>query len=690
MRSRSADFFLRLWLGGTLLSVCLLCGQCASRPVSDVIPAPQQMTFSGGNFTVDGAGCSGMTAALARYLAETPLDWHPDASGPVRLVLTSAPLPDSVRMREGTAPAGEAYCLTVTSDSVRIEASAEAGLFYGIQTLLQLRREDGTVPAVTVTDAPRFAWRGFMMDVSRHFYDTAFLKKQIDALARLKINRLHLHLTDAAGWRLEIRSRPRLTSLAAWRTPARWKDWWFGTRAYAEEGTPGAYGGYYTREQIRELVAYAADRHVLLIPEIEMPGHSEEVLAAYPELSCSGTAGRQGDFCIGNEDTFRFLEAVLTEVTEMFPSRYIHIGGDEAGKAAWKECPRCRARMQREGLEGVDELQSYLIRRIGEFLNVRGRILVGWDEILQGGLTPGSVVMSWRGIQGGLDAVKAGERAVLTPGEYCYYDTYQDAPHTLPEAMGGYLPLEKAYAFEPVPDSLDAASASRILGVQANLWCEYVPTPEHAETMIYPRLFALAETGWTAPERKEWTDFRRRALHLCAEFERDGYRPFALAREFGPRPESRTPVQHLALGKPVEYRSPYYPGYAAGGEGALTDGLRGDWTYGDGRWQGFIRRPQMDVVIDLERETEIRSVRADFMQVCGPEVYLPAEVVISVSRDGETFEELRRIAHTVVRDSRVLFEPFGWEGETRARYVRYQARYGEFGGFVFTDEIVVE
>ena len=641
---------------GLALLLGFLLSACGGRQESWVVPQPQKVEFGRG------------------YFDAGPLAEH---SSRFRKQLdTSLHQPESYRLR-------------VERDSVILLAADSAGLFYGQQTLQQLTCSDGRIPVVQIEDAPRFAWRGFMMDVSRHFYDTAFLKKQIDAMAVLKMNRLHLHLTDAAGWRIQIDAYPRLTEFAAWRKGALWKDWWFGSREYAEEGSPEAFGGYYTKDQLRELVAYAAERHIVIVPEIEMPAHSEEVLAAYPELSCTGDPYKHADFCPGKEETFVFLQTVLAEVMEIFPSEYIHVGGDEAGKAAWKTCPRCQERMKQEGLSDVQELQSYLIHRMGDYLAQHGRRLLGWDEILEGGLAPGATVMSWRGIDGGLQAVRAGEHAILTPGSHCYFDTYQDAPHLLPEAMGGYLPLEKVYAFEPVPDSLSLQEAERILGVQANLWCEYVPTPEHAEMMIYPRLFALSEVAWTKSEQKDWNDFHRRALRLCQTFEAAGYHPFDLANEFGNRPEALASITHLASGKKVSYQLPYYLGYAAGGDGALTDGLRGGWTYGDGRWQGFIRRGRLDVTIDLEEVMTLSSISADFMQVCGPEVFLPAEVVISVSQDNEHFDTLAVHTHEVVRDSQVRFEPFAWKGQAKGRYVRYQARSGQYGGFVFTDEIVV-
>ncbi len=479
----------------------------------------------------------------------------------------------------------EGYVLTVTPDQVLIRATSGAGLFYGVQTMLQMVDEKG-LPAGVITDEPRFAYRGFMMDVSRHFFDKEFIKKQMDALAYYKLNRLHLHLTDAAGWRLEIKKYPRLTEFAAWREFPTWKEWWNNGRRYEEEGSKDAHGGYYTQDDIRELVAYAQERFITVIPEIEMPAHSEEVLTAYPELSCTHEPYKQADFCVGNEKTFEFLENVLTEVMELFPSEYIHIGGDEAGKASWPTCKLCQTRMKKEGLKDVNELQSYLIHRIEVFLNAHGRKLLGWDEILEGGLAPNATVMSWRGTEGGMKAVDSGHMAIMSPGEFCYFDSYQDAPDSQPEAIGGHLAVGKKVAYGP-----DAA---------------------------------------------------------------------------------------------------YYPGYSAGGDSALVDGVIGGWTYGDRRWQGFIDKKRMDVTIDMEKETEIHSVGADFMQVCGPEVFMPSEVIISVSNDGKEFTELKRMEHKVVKDDKVTFINFGWEGNAKARYIRYQASSGEFGGFLFTDEIVVK
>ena len=592
-------------------------------------------------------------------------------------------------------PSPESYTLSVTSQRIEIRATSGAGLFYGMQTLLQLMQPASTgsysVPSVEIEDTPRFAYRGLMLDVSRHFSTKEFIKKQIDALAYYKINRLHLHLTDAAGWRLEIKKYPLLTDFAAWRTDPTWKKWWNGGRKYLRYDEPGASGGYYTQDDIREILEYARQHYITVIPEIEMPSHSEEVLAAYPQLSCSGEPYKNSDFCVGNEETFTFLENVLTEVMELFPSEYIHVGGDEAGKSAWKTCPKCQKRMKDEHLANVDELQSYLIHRIEKFLNNHGRRLLGWDEILQGGIAPNATVMSWRGEEGGIAAVTSGHHAIMTPGAYCYLDSYQDAPYSQPEAIGGYLPLKKVYAYDPVPASLTAEQAKLVYGVQGNLWVEYIPTPEHVEYMIYPRMLALAEVAWSAPERKSWPDFHTRALSAVADLQKKGYHPFDLSKEIGSRPESLQPVSHLALGKKVTYNSSYSPHYPAQGNTALTDGIRGDWTYGDGSWQGFISDNRLDVTIDMEKETPIHSVTAAFMQVVGAEVFLPETVIISISDDGINFTELQKQHFEVSKENPIRFTDISWQGEAKGRYVRYQAQAGsELGGWIFTDEIIVK
>lgn len=672
-------------------SVFTACAPVAEQTLS-VTPAPMEVNWQRGSFRPDASTSLWIEAPeadrsiLAEYLQASPLALKlADSQSGNQVVLKQTDALEGITSPEG-------YVLSVNSDGVRIEALSGAGLFYGVQTLLQMAADapEG-MTAVTVKDEPRFEYRGIMLDVSRHFRSKEFVKRQIDLLSYYKINRLHLHLTDAAGWRIEIKKYPRLTQFAAWRPQAVWKDWWNGKREYCEETDPRAQGGYYTQDDIRELVAYAQKHYVTIIPEIEMPSHSEEVLTAYPELSCTHVPYKQSDFCIGNEKTFEFLENVLTEVMELFPSEYIHIGGDEAGKASWPNCKLCQARMKKEGLKDVNELQSYSIHRMERFLNSHGRKLLGWDEILDGGLAPNATVMSWRGTEGGLAAIRSGHKAIMSPGQYCYLDGYQDAPYSQPEAIGGYLPLKKVYGYEPVPDSLSADEAKLMYGVQANLWTEYIPTEEHAEYMLYPRAIALAEVAWSKPENKSWEDFHRRALKIVDELKAKGYHPFELKNEIGNRKEAETPVEHLALGKKVTYNAPYWENYPAAGEATLTDGLRGGWNYNDQLWQGFVTKDRVDVVIDLEKETPIHSVAADFMQICGPEVFMPERVVISVSNDGKEFTQLAEIKHEVVRDDAVTFKNFGWEGEASARYIRYQALASDkFGGVLFTDEIVVK
>lgn len=688
IRKRYAKVCLFLWV----LGMCLLAHPIKAQ---SVIPVPLKMEQGTGSFLLSEktklyTNLQGGEAQLwENYLQTLPVPLKKGKKKDTRQVISLL-----ITEKNDRLPSPESYTLSVTPERVLIQATSGAGLFYGMQTLLQLLQPSATgysVASVEIEDTPRFAYRGFMLDVSRHFSTKEFVKKQIDALAYYKINRLHLHLTDAAGWRIEIKKYPLLTEFAAWRPEANWKKWWNGDRKYVRFDEPGASGGYYTQDDIREILDYARQHYITVIPEIEMPSHSEEVLAAYPQLSCSGEPYKNSDFCVGNEETFTFLENVLTEVMELFPSEYIHVGGDEAGKSAWKTCPKCQKRMKDKHLANVDELQSYLIHRIEKFLNDHGRHLLGWDEILQGGIAPNATVMSWRGEEGGIAAVTSGHHAIMTPGAYCYLDSYQDAPYSQPEAIGGYLPLKKVYSYNPIPASLTPEQAKLVYGVQGNLWVEYIPTPEHVEYMVYPRILALAEVGWSAPERKSWPDFHTRALKAVADLQAKGYHPFDLKNEIGSRPESTQPVTHLALGKKVIYNAPYSPHYPAQGNTALTDGIRGDWTYGDGCWQGFIDSDRLDVTIDLEAATAIHSVTAAFMQVIGAEVFLPASVTISVSDDGTNFTELKHQTFEVTKANPIKFTDISWEGNARGRYVRYQAKAGkEFGGWIFTDEIIVK
>lgn len=660
----------------------------------EVIPLPNHVTYDNkGSFVftentklhIDADSAD--VRILSEYLLSSPLKLKnqkkDDSNSYVSLIKVDSLT--GVKSKEG-------YKLTISPENITILSPSGAGLFYGVQTLLQLARNNDKIESAVITDEPRFEYRGFMLDVSRHFFNKDFVMKQIDAMSHYKLNRLHLHLTDAAGWRVEIKKYPRLTDFAAWRNYPLWKDWWNKGRLYKEKGENDAFGGYYTQEDIKEMVKYAQEHYITIIPEIEMPAHSEEVLTAYPELSCTHELYKQADFCVGNEKTFEFLENVLTEIMEIFPSEYIHVGGDEAGKLSWDSCALCQKRMVDEKLKDKNELQSYLIHRIEKFLNQHGRKLLGWDEILDGGLAPNATVMSWRGVEGGMKAIDSGHKAIMSPGEFCYFDFYQDAPYSQPEAIGGYLPLEKVYSFNPISDTLSADKSKLLYGVQANLWTEYIPTEKDVERMMYPRLLALAEVGWTLPSRKEYGNFRKRAENEVSYLKNKGYNPFDIANEIGNRSEASQKIEHAAVGKKVTYLpgAAYASYYSAGGDSALVDGIRGGWSYSDHRWQGFIDHKGIDVIIDLGKKKKLHYIGAEFMQVCGPEVFMPSKVIISVSNSGKNFKVLKTIDHDVVKDDKVSFLNYEWEGNIKARYVRYQAKSGKFGGFMFTDEIIIK
>lgn len=409
----------------------------------------------------------------------------------------------------------EGYRLMVTESGVDIHANSEAGLFYGSQTLLQLIPAQSTqIRFIGITDYPRFGYRGLHLDVARHMFPVEFVKKYIDVLARHKMNRFHWHLTDDQGWRIEIKKYPRLQEVAAYRDETIVGHGSTATRREAKYDGK-RYGGYYTQEEIREVVAYAAERHVTIIPEIEMPGHAQAAVTAYPNLGCTGGPYNvatswgvfENVFCAGKEDSFNFLEGVLEEVIALFPGEYVHIGGDECPKTRWNNCTHCKKRMRDEKLKDAHELQSYFIQRMEKFLNSKGKRIVGWDEILEGGLAPNATVMSWRGEAGGIDAARQKHNVIMTPENWCYFDHYQDTVKTEPLAIGGLTPVKEVYEYEPMPQSLSAEESKFISGVQANLWTEYIETPAHAEYMVYPRACAMAEVAWSPKENKSWSDF---------------------------------------------------------------------------------------------------------------------------------------------------------------------------------------
>lgn len=512
-----------------IFAAALLLAACETPQELDMIPYPQfEKTTSK---TIDLPSTVTFSANLPQPEMEDLLAYLPSYPIPMELSDEKPFVNIEVSEQTDSSSSAEGYKLEINKRGVSIKAKSATGAFYGLQTLAQLARNGKKLPVTVIEDAPRFPYRGLHLDVSRHFFDKEHVKKQLDLVATYKINRLHWHLTDGAGWRLEIPGYPRLTEFAAWRKAANLQDWGKYDNHFCEQNEEGAYGGYYTEADVREVVEYARLRHITVIPEIEMPGHSDEVLAAYPQLSCTGEPYTSGEVCIGNEETFKFFEDVLDEVIRLFPSHYIHIGGDEASRRHWKACPKCQKRMKDEGLKDESELQSYMIARIEKYINSKGRDIIGWDEILDGGLAPNATVMSWRGTEGGISAAQMGHYAIMTPGSYCYLDHYQDDPETQPLAFGSYIPIGRTYSYDPAPDSLGTDITKYILGVQGNVWAEYIPTKEHAEYMIYPRIIALAEVGWTPQSKRQPESFKRRINNEIHHIKAKGYNPFMLSEQ---------------------------------------------------------------------------------------------------------------------------------------------------------------
>jgi len=500
---------------------------CSTPRNPSVVPQPVQMEVGRGVFDLD---------ADTRIMLSNPTNFEVQQlteswARPIRatsgfnLLLVDTPddAPSNMitlRLSQDAPHPVEGYRLNVTSDAVTVEAKTPTGLFYGLQTLTQLLFGDHTsgwsVPVVQIVDAPRFAYRGMHLDVGRHFFPVAFIKKYIDLLAMYKMNKFHWHLTDDQGWRIEIKKYPKLTEIGAYRQETvMGKNFERFDRPYIGDGKP--HGGFYTQEEVREVVAYARARYIDVIPEIEMPGHATAALAAYPEFACTDgpfdvptTWGIFEDVFCPKEETFQFLEDVLTEVIALFPSQYIHIGGDEVPKVRWQESEVAQEVISREGLADEDELQSYFIKRIESFLQAQGRRLIGWDEILEGGLAPDATVMSWRGMEGGIEAAREGHDVIMTPTSHCYFDYYQADPEQEPLAIRGLTPLEKVYSFEPVPEMLSAEDAEHILGAQGNVWTEYMATTDYVEYMVFPRMLALSEVVWSPADLRNWEDFVQR------------------------------------------------------------------------------------------------------------------------------------------------------------------------------------
>ena len=701
------------------------CTPAGERITADLIPKPQAMEIAEGYLKIDSTSLfSSEISSRVSYKVDPQLKEIPE----------------------------EGYTLSVTDDGVSLQAADEAGLFYGKQTLLQLLTPQG-LPLVEISDAPRFPYRGLHLDVSRNFYPKEFVFKLIDAMAHYKLNTFHWHLTDGAGWRIEIDKYPKLTSEAAFRTHAKWTDWGMHGAKFASEGSDNAQGGYYSKEDVRQVIAYAASKHITVMPEIEMPGHSEAVLYAYPELSCSGKPYVNSDFCVGNDETFTFIENVLSEVIELFPSTYIHIGGDEASKHSWSSCPKCQARMKAEGLKDLDELQSYMIKRVEKFLVANGRRLIGWDEILEGGLAPEATVMSWRSEQGGIQSARMGHDVVMTPSSYMYLDYYQALPETQPLAIGGFVPAKRVYSYNPlVPDSLTEEEQKHILGVQANTWTEYMPTQEHLEYMIFPRALALAEVAWTNQELRTWDDFKPRLNAHIPRLQAMGINTFTLsdnveavmavdtlakvitvqldAERFpaeirysrdGSMPTTDSPLYeepivvkdsaHIVAaifrdgkpqGKPAEMKVDYHNGinkpiqyHSRLYGGYMAGGMNALLDGYRGGLTYLDGRWQgytnsLDCTVDMGQVGKHHKVSARFMQLIGPQVYQPSEVELLTSTDGTNFQSQGVVKTSVDKKVQTLiFDEYTFRGEWDARYIRLKAKEDNGGYFIFVDEIVI-
>ena len=609
----------------------------------------------------------------------------------------------------------EGYKLDADAKQIRIAGASAAGVFYGIQTLRKSlplvngKASKVSIPAVHITDAPRFAYRGTHLDVSRHFVTADSVRQFIDMLALHNINRFHWHLTDDQGWRIEIKKYPLLTQIGSKRAQTV-----IGHNSGKYDGKP--YSGFYTQKQIRDIVKYAADRYITIVPEIDLPGHMQAALAAYPDMGCTGGPYEvwqkwgvsDNVLCAGNDKTLTFIDNVLKEITQLFPSKYIHVGGDECPKTQWQKCPKCQARIKALNLEAKDghsaeeRLQSYIITHASNYLKSLGRNTIGWDEILEGGLAEGATVMSWRGESGGIAAAKQHHDVVMTPNSYLYFDYYQSLDKANePIAIGGYLPLETVYSYEPMPKELTADEARHIIGVQANIWTEYMPTFKQMQYMALPRLAALSEVQWSQPALKDYTNFTNRltkfthlydrlgynyakhlynvAIHVDSDnkwreilihmttagnaeirYTLDGTEPTVnstlytgaivlqksakiRAAAFRDGKRSSVTSQDISFNKatacPVELLQPTHKNYTYKGGATLTDGLLGDKGFGTGRWLGFSGN-DLEAVIDLKQNTDVSSVSLNTCVDKGSWIFDARNIEVSVSADGKTFTKV--------------------------------------------------
>lgn len=502
---------------------------------TSIMPKPKLLVERSGSFTLDGRVAVYYTTPQLKSIANYAVSAIQEMNGRQLPLKTGALKPTKailLSIDPAVKTSAEGYLLEVKPSGISIRANAEQGLFYGVQTLLQLVpvEKGSQIPCVQIEDEPRFSWRGMLFDNCRHMFSVPFIKKFIDQLAYHKLNKFHWHLTEDQGWRIEIKKYPRLQQIAAYRNGTQ-----YGPDRKKDVDTI-RYGGYYTQEQIKEVVAYAASRYVEVIPEIEMPGHSVAAITAYPHLACNDVSFETGKpfevrkvwgvskdlYCAGNDTVFAFLKDVLTEVMPLFPSKYIHIGGDEAPHDAWKKCVKCQQRIKDEGLKDEAELQSWFLRRMEKYINSNGKRLIGWEEIMQGGLTEGATVHSWLGVKSGLKAAKEKHDVIMSPYSHLYFDGYQADPKIEPLAIGYWVPLDSVYAFEPVHSALSQAESKHILGAQANLWTEFITTEDYFQYMVFPRIAALSEINWTPKAKKDYADFQQRLKTQYKRYAKQG------------------------------------------------------------------------------------------------------------------------------------------------------------------------
>ncbi len=686
-----------------------------------IVPEPKKISFKDGEFTFNENTKLVLTNPAAHNAAELLQKIFKKASDKSLLIVEENPAKNFVLFQKDETLEDEYYQLDVSREKIEISASGLSGFVHAVQSIRFLLPSEieskgnssvkFTVPALSINDGPRYEWRGFMMDVSRHFFEKDYVLKVIDRLSMLKMNTLHMHLIDDQGWRIEIKEYPKLTEVGGFRVDHEDKHW--NARPTPESDEEATFGGYYTQDEIKEVVAYAEKHGINVVPEIEMPAHVMSAIAAYPELSCFGDEIMVPSggvwpiteiYCPGKETTFEFLEDVLIEVMALFPSKYIHVGGDEATKTNWEKCPDCQRRMREEGLADVEELQSYFIKRMERFISSHDRILIGWDEILEGGLAPGAAVMSWRGVQGGWEASEQGHDVVMTPGSHVYFDHYQGDPDTEPVAFGGYTTLSKVYEFDPVVDSMSVEQRKHVLGGQANLWSEFVPNNEHSEYMMFPRLVALSEVLWSPEEELSWKGFSeklkenilprfdamdinyaRSAFAVTAETEVDlesKNLSVSLENEF-PESEIRYTLSDEALYKTSEiYSEPIELSETATLKAALFENgkqigavLEKTFSFHKAMGKDVSYAPiyhdsykgpedvglvnvlrgslnfhdgqwqgwlvdDVEIVLDLERSTKIKKVSVGTMENQGSGIYYPLEVSVSISEDGNKYRSV--------------------------------------------------